>query len=604
MSVHGWQALVIVAVVFVALLRNWWPPDLVLVAGTVVCALIGLISADEAFRGFSNEGLLTVAALFVVARGMQNSGVLDLVGSRMFGGARTSRQALVRLALWVPALSSMMNNTPIVAMLLPVVSTWCRRNRVAPSRLLMPLSFFTILGGMITLVGTSTNLVVSSLLADTKLRLTDPAFAAQLRPFGLLEIAPLGIICSVIGVLYLLWGAERLIPDRGDLLEQFGDSSREYLVNMLVQPGCPLEGRSVADAGLRNLPGLFLIEISRADTHLSPVEPDERIRIGDRLTFTGVIGSIVDLEKIPRFVPAPDEEDGVRPRRWRRLSEAVVSPVSPLVGRTIRDSDFRALYNAVVVAVHRGGSRLRGRVGDTVLKSGDTLLLQTGPHFARAYRNHPDFVLVSTLDDFPPVRHDRAPLALALLALLLTLMVTEWIPVSLAAFAVALLLVATRCLAPAEATEGVDWQTLIGIGAGFGLGTALHHSGAANVIAGSLVRAVGPMGPHAILAAVYLLTLVTTEVLSNNAAAALMLPLAVATASNAGLSPRPFAVAIMFAASLAFATPIGYQTNLMVYGPGGYKFTDFTRVGLPLNLITMLLAVTLIPMIWPLALVR
>lgn len=602
MDWQAWFTLAVVAVVFVALVKDWGPPDVLLLGATLTLTLARIITPEQAFRGFANEAMLTVGGLFVVVAAMRETGALESLGARMFGGARTAEAALVRMAVLLHTVWAFLNNTAVVAMMLPVVTDWCRKHRVSPSRLLIPLSYLSILRGMCTLIGTSTNLVVSGLMAQSLLEVTDPAQRHALRPVGLFEITPLGLACTAAGTLYLLLASRRLLPDRKDLFEQLSESTRDYLLDMVIQPSCRLHGRSVQEGGLRQLPGLFLIEVEREGQVIAPVGPDVILRAGDRLTFTGVVGSIVELERIPGLVPAADEGYEARSakRRGRRLCEAVISPASPLIGQTIRDADFRALYNAAVVAVHRGGTRLAGRVGDIVLHTGDTLLLQTGAHFARAHRNNPDFVLVSSVEESRPVRHDRAPLALALLAALLVLMVTGTLQIVQSVFLIALLLIATRCISSAQARDSVDWSTLIAIAASFGLGTALQESGAAQVIANGVVGAAGSWGGRvAVLAAVYGLTLLFTELITNNAAAALMFPLALAVAGDLHASPRPFAMAVMFAASLAFAVPIGYQTHMMVYGPGGYRFGDFVRIGLPLNLLLWVLAVLLIPFIWP-----
>jgi len=602
MGWEAWFTLAVAALVFIGLVKFQNAPDVILLSGVIATVLVGILKPEEMFAGFANEGMLTVAALFVVAAAMRETGALDAIGLRMLGRARTAQAAMGRMAVWVSTLSAFLNNTPIVAMMIPVVTDWCRKNRVSPSRLLIPLSHFTVLGGMCTLIGTSTNLVVSGLMAQAAASpKTDPKVKAALRTPSLFEIAYVGVPCAIVGGVYLLAVGRRLLPDRKDLLEQLSESPREYLVDMLIQPGCRLAGQTVEAAGLRHLPGLFLVEIDRNGQTITPVGPDETLKEGDRLTFTGVVTSVVDLERIPGLIPASDEsyETDAARRRWKRLSEAVISPRSPLIGKTIRDADFRSLYNAAVVAVHRGGARLTGRIGDIVLQPGDTLLLQAGAHFARAHRNNADFILVSSIEESRPIRFERAPIALGLLALLLALMVSGVVSVVMASFLVAALMVMTRCIAASDARASVDWQTLISIAAALGLGKALEKSGAAEAIARLVVDSMGGLGPVAVLAAIYLLTMIFTEVLTNNAAAALMFPFAIAAAQQMGVSPRPFAICIMFAATLAFSTPFGYQTNLMVWGPGGYRFTDFTRIGVPLNLMLWLLAVLLIPIFWP-----
>jgi len=600
MTGHALLSVGTVLLLFVAMAAEWAATDIVLLAGLSVLILAGVLTPEEAFAGFANEAMLAVAALFVVAAGMRETGALTGIGQRILGRSGSPRRAIGRMALWVTTASAFLNNTPLVAMMMPIVSEWCRAHRISPSRLLIPLSYLTVLGGTCTLIGTSTNLVVNGLMAQAH----EGAAGAQvesLRPFGIFEISVLGIPLALAGAAYLIFIGYRLLPDRLDPLQSHGESAREYLVDLRVEGECRLIGQTVEDAGLRHLPGLFLTEITRGDEVRTPVEPDEVLHADDVLTFSGVVSGIVDLERIPGLVPAAGSgyEALAERRRGRRLCEAVLSPSSPLAGRTIRDADFRALYNAAVVAVHRGGARLRGRIGDIVLRAGDTLLLQTGPHFARAHRNDADFILVSGIEDSRPLREDRARIAFALLGLLLLLLITGVVPVVTAALLVAVMMVVTRCLSASTARESLDLQTLVTIGSAFGLGKAMEKTGAAAAIGGWLAASTGWLGPLVALAAFYLLTMLLTELISNNAAAVLMFPFAISMAEAIGVSPRPFAVAVMFAASLAFATPVGYQTNLMIYAPGGYRFTDFTRVGLPLNIILWILAVLFIPRIWP-----
>ncbi|GMU92704.1 MAG: SLC13 family permease [Candidatus Hydrogenedentota bacterium] len=604
-----WEVLftvVTVALILAALIKNY-PPDAVLLCGTLILAIVGIITPSEAFAGFSNEGMLTVAGLFIVAAGLRETGALDTIGSWVLGRARTERGVLARMALSVTGMSAFLNNTPIVAMFIPIITRWCHKNNVSPSRLLIPLSFLTIVGGTCTLIGTSTNLVVKGLMDNAARALTPEAVAANpkladgLQSPGLFEVSFLGVPYAIVGIAYLLLIGYRLLPDRKDFLEQISRSAREYLVDLRVTPGCPLIGRSIEDAGLRRLRGLFVVEIMRGDRIISPVAPEEVLEEGDILTFTGEVNTIVDLERIQGLVPIADEgyEENAFRRRAHMMCEAVVSATSPVLGKTIRDSEFRSLYNAAVIAVHRGGERLRGRVGDIVLQPGDTLLLQAGPHFLSNYRNSPQFYLVSGIEDSRPVRHDKALLSIGLLAGLILLMTTNLISVVTAAFAIAALMVGTRCLSLSSARQSVDWQTLVTIAASFGVGTALDKSGVVSAVVAWIVGQLGSLGPVFMLAGIYGVTFIVTELITNNAAAVLLFPFAVRLASELDLSPRPFVMAVMFAASASFLTPIGYQTNLMVYGPGGYRFSDYFRVGLPLTIALWITAVLLIPIIWP-----
>lgn len=595
---QGGLTIAVLVFIFTGLVMNY-AADALLIAGAVFLCIAGIISPEEAFAGFANHGMLTVAALFVVTAALAETGALAILGRWFLGRAKTEGSVLARMSLSITASSAFLNNTPIVAMFIPVVNQWCKAHGKAPSRLLIPVSYFAILGGTCTLIGTSTNLVVNGMMSEAYAM--DPAANAALRPMGLFEMSVVGVPYAVAGVAYLLILGRRLLPERKPFMEQMNESAREYLANMEVQPGCSLIGETVADAGLRRLDGLFLLEIQRGDEVIAPVEPNVVVREHDVLTFTGVVHHIVDLERIAGLTPIADAhyEHRAAERRGHMLFEAVMSNRSPLIGQTIRDSNFRARYNAAVVAVNRGGERLKGRVGDIILRPGDTLLLQAGPHFRAAHRSNPDFYLVSGVDDSRSVRHDRALLSLLLLGLLVALMATNLVPIVVAAFIVAGLMIATNCISLGDARESIDLSTLLTICAAFGISKALVNSGVAEQVAHLLTITAGQYGPLAMLAGIYLMTAMLTELVTNNAAAALMFPFAVSMAEQVQASPRPFVMAVAFAASASFVTPIGYQTNLMVLGPGGYKVTDFARVGLPLSLLVWALGTLLIPLAWP-----
>jgi di/tricarboxylate transporter len=598
MSWTAWFALAVTALVVVGLSRNL-AADALLWGAVVACGLAGILSLEEMFIGFTNSGMLTIAALYVVAAGVRETGALDLVARKFLQGIRSTRALMIRLGLIVPVLSAFLNNTPVVAMLIPMLTNWSSKNRVSPSKLLIPMSFMSILGGMTTLIGTSTNLVVHGMMVDAAA--ARPDLAHSLRPMGLFEIGAVGIPCALIGIAYLVLFARRLLPERTDMLEEIGTSPREYFVEMKVADDCQFVGMHVEEAGLRHLHGLYLHEIVRHGELIAPVQPDHLIEAGDVLTFSGVVSTIVDLERLPGLIPVADPgyEHQLSLQREHMLTEAVVSPTSPIIGLSIIESNFRALYNAAVVAIHRGGARLTGRVGEIPIRSGDTLLLQTGPHFVDGHRNNRDFFLVSGVADSQPPRRDRAALSLVLLGLMIVLLTTQVMPTVLAAFLIAGAMITGRCISVPNARQALELQTLFAIAGAIALGLALLNSGAVHAIAHSAVSTVGRWGPYAVLAAIAVLTMLFTEVVTNTAAAALMFPLAVATALDLGVDPRPFVMVVALIASASFLTPIGYQTNLMVYGPGGYRFTDFTRVGLPLSALLLVAATLLAPMVWP-----
>ncbi len=482
---------------------------------------------------------------------------------------------------------------------------------------MIPLSYAAILGGTCTLIGTSTNLVVNGLLIQAADAQRAGQYASALpRGLRMFDVAWVGVPAALAGIAFITLSSRRLLPNRLPAIATTADP-RQYTTEMLIEPGSPLVGKSIEQAGLRHLPGLYLAEIDREGIVLPAVSPEERLRGGDRLVFVGIVDSVVDLQKIRGLIPATDQVFKLdSPRRERCLIEAVASQRCPVVGKTIRDGRFRSIYNAVVIAVAREGERIRGKIGDIILRAGDTLLLEAHPSFVAQHRHSRHFFLVSRLENSTPPRYDRAALAVGIV-LAMVAMVTfseSWgkvtiplgsptirfgpITMLMAATVAAGLMILTRCLRVHEARRSVDWQVLLAIAASFGIGRALEKTGAAGGIARGIIGLVGG-DPWLSLAAVYGVTLVTTELITNNAAAALMFPFALATAENLGANPMPFIIAVMMAASAGFATPIGYQTNLMVYGPGGYRFSDYLKIGLPMDLLIWVVTVAIAPFVWP-----
>lgn len=587
----GWEAWVTVAITLAmvfAMARSLADPDLVLLGGLTVLVAIGIVPIGRAFSGFANEGVLTVGALFVVAAGVRETGGLDGLLRRVLGRPTRLATAQLRMMIPVTSVSAFLNNTPVVAMMVPVVTDWARRTSLPVSRLLMPLSYASIFGGTCTLIGTSTNLVVYGLA-----RQADPGLE-----IGMFDIAVLGVPTMIAGILYVLIASPRLLPDRSgsqDLVER----PREYTVAMRVEPGSPVVGQRIEEAGLRHLPGLFLVEIERGGELMPAVDPDTRIHAGDHLLFVGVVDSVVDLRRIRGLVPATDQVDKLaHARPDRRLLEAVVGAGSSLAGTNIRELRFRTRYEAAIIAVHRNGERVTGKVGDIVLSAGDVLLLEAPPSFLARYRNDSSFALVTEVAGSAPLQHDKSALALWLLVAMIVVSALELMPLLIAALLTAGAMLVTGCLSAPQAQRSVELRVLVAIAAAFGVGAALETSGAAGAIGGALVAIATPLGPLATLAAIYIGTALLTELITNNAAAALMFPLAAAAAESAHLPLAPVALVVMMAASASFSTPIGYQTNLMVYGPGGYRFGDFLRFGIPLQILLAAVALTIAGLLW------
>ncbi len=589
MEWQGALTLAVVVVALVAMVREWASPELVMMGALFTLAATGVLTPEETFRGFSNRALMAVGALFIVSAALRDTGALEATLGRFFGPARSERSGLVRICPPVAVLSAFLNNAPIVAMMTPQIMDWARRRGFSPSRFLAPLSYASILGSITTVIGTSTVMTVAGLVDDE-----------GMRPIGFFELWKVGVPIAGFGLLYLVYVAPLRLPDRKEPTEDLGERRREYTGAMMVDASCPLVGQSVEEAGLRHLPGLFLVEIDRDGRSLTPVSPDEQIAAGDRLVFAGVVSTLVDLQRIPGLLPTQEDEEPLASLPEHRLIEAVVSISSPLVGRSIRDANFRTVYDAAVIAVHRNGERVPGKIGEIVLEAGDTLLMQGAPGFLRAHRHSPDFYLVSEIAGTETPRYDRAWVALAILAGMVLCASTGVYEISIAAFLAVGLLIVTRCIGGRRAIRSVEWSILIVMGAGFGVAAAMDKTGAAAVVAQGITGVAGPLGPIAVLAAVYLLTLVLAEMLHHNAAVAIMFPIAVAAAAGAGADARPFVMAVAVGGCCAFASPVAYQTHLIVYGPGGYRFTDFVRVGLPLDFACAVIALWMIPMAWPL----
>ncbi|MDQ2070139.1 SLC13 family permease [Natronospira bacteriovora] len=563
------------------------PVDAVFVGALTLLLVAGVISADQALSGFSNEGLATVAVLYVVVAGLRDTGATQWLAARLLGRPRGEAGAQARVTLPVAGFSAFLNNTPVVAMMIPTISEWAGKFGLQRSKLLMPLSYAAILGGGCTIIGTSTTLIVNGYLLRDEVH----------EGLGFFEIAWVGLPVALAGLVLMLVAGRWLFPARESLSRQVRDA-REYAVEMLVQGEGPLVGKTVEEAGLRHLAGSYLVEIDRRGDLIPAVAPDERLEADDRLVFVGVPDAVVELQKIRGLVPATDQVfklDG--PRAHRTMVEAVVSETCPLVGKTIREGRFRNRYDAVVIAVARGGRRLKEKPGDIRLRPGDALFLETRPGFADKYGFSRDFYLVSQIQDSSPPRHERAlPAALILLGMVAAA-TTGLLSIFQAALLAAGAMLVMRCTTASVARRQVDWQILIVIGAAFGIGAALQETGLAQMVAGAVVGMAGG-SPWGALLAVYVVTALFTAVITNNAAAVLMIPIALSAAQSLEVSFIPYAVTIMMAASASFMTPMGYQTNLMVYGPGGYQFNDYIKAGLPMTLLTGLVAVGVIPLVW------
>ncbi|MBN2525832.1 MAG: SLC13 family permease [Deltaproteobacteria bacterium] len=581
---QGWLALFVVLATVVILIQEWLSPEVALSSAFGLLLASGVIDVNSAMDGFANHGVLTIAALFIVAQAVSESGGLTTGAIQVMGKSSSLIRVYARMVFPVTAISAFLNNTPVVAIFVPVVRAWAERFNVSPSKLLIPLSYASILGGMCTLIGTSTNLVVSGMMKDH-----------GAEPIGMFEITWIGLPAAVVGIVFLVFVAHRLLPNREDLTMRMAGEAREYLVEMVIQSNCGLIGQTVEEGGLRGLQGLYLVSVERDEKVFGPVAPDFALREKDKLRFTGLVSTIVDLQQIKGLVPAEEAElqqSSKRDPREIRLFEVVVATGSPLVGQGIRQAGFRYRYDAAIIAVHRSGQRIVSKIGDIILKAGDTLMLEAPQDFAQRWYNSTHFYLVSQIGDMGRVRHEQAGRVFLTIAAMILMPAFNILPMVISAFCAAVFLVVTRSISVASAARSINLPILVVIACALGIGKAIESTGLAHIAAAFLVNAVQDWGVVAPLLAVMVLTNVFTELVTNKASAAMFFPVAIATASEMGYgmeSPqmRAFQMCIALSAAASFATPLGYQTNLIVYGPGGYRYTDFLKVGIPMNLLTV-----------------
>lgn len=590
MSMEGWFTLGLTLSVLVTMIATSIGPHIIMMAALTLLSVTGILTPKEALSGFSNSGLGTVAAMFVVAAGIYHSGGINFVVHRLLGNPTSLRGALLRLFLPIAPLSAFLNNTPVVATMLPATIAWSKKTGIAASKLMIPLSYTAILGGSVTLIGTSTNLIVNGQYQS----LTGQS------GFGLFDITVVSLPVAILGLALIYIFSPMLLPNRQES-PPFA-KMREFTLEVCVSEKGPLVGQPIKAAGLRNLKRIFLVEIERGARVLPTVSPDEVLEAGDRLVFAGDTAAITDLLSIAGL-EAPrnlNEEPALtKKRRERTLVEVVVSPFCDALGSAIRDSEFRNKYDAVVLAVARNSERLQTNLGAITLQAGDTLLLETRPSFLSKQQYNKDFLLVNA-PKFEAPNHDRAVLSWVILIAAITSAATGLTSMFNAALVAAGLMLAMRCLSVRQAEKSLDLTVILTIGASFALGTALQTSGVASYIA-NVILGMSSGNALILLILTYVTVSVMTEVITNNAAAVLILPLVVELTEQAALNPVPYVFAIMMAASASFATPLGYQTNLMVLGPGGYKPSDYIRIGLPMNIMIGAITLSLLYVIFPLA---
>ncbi|MCK4853669.1 MAG: SLC13 family permease [Bacteroidales bacterium] len=586
------QILVFIVLVFIliSLYREILGPAFTFLVGVIILGIFGVLTPAEILRGFGNEQIAVVIMLLLIGDVIRRTAVVEVIFDRFFKSARSNRGFMSRMILLIAGFSAFLNNTPLVAVMIPYVHSWCKRNNISPSKFLIPLSYAAILGGCATLIGTSTNLIVNGLVLDQTI-------IPDLEPLKIFDFAIVGIPMIVVGTLYLLFFGERLLPTKPDTLTQLSLGRREYMVEAKVVHKSPLIGKTIEEAGLRSQPGFHIVEIWRRGYKISVFGADFLLDRGDILIFAGETEAIADMVRSRSGLSIP--EVGMLLKKSRtEMVEVVVSQNSSIMNKTVREAGFRSQYDAAIVSVHRNGELIKGKIGEVILKAGDVLLLFTGENFVARTVAMKDFYFISKVSEMVKLEWYKSAILLGGLILAILLAALNLFPLFISLLLILVLSLAMRITHPRELPGAIDYNLALIIVLSLALGTAMIKTGTADLVADGVIRLFRPLGVIGILTGIYLITTILAAYITSKAAAAIIFPIALTTAVNLSMDPMPFILITAYASAANFMTPVGFQTNLMVYGPGGYSFNDFFRIGAPLTLLYMIVTITILSLIY------
>jgi di/tricarboxylate transporter len=580
--------LLLATIVFLlsSLYLEWFKPTVSFFIAIVVFIFGGILTPTEALQGFANEQLAVIVLLLIISDIFKKSSIVNVLFHQLFGKSKNVGSFKFGMMTVVASFSAFFNNTPLVAMMMPYTNSWAVKNKVAPSKLLIPLSYAAILGGCVTLVGTSTNLIVNGLAID-----------AGFDPLSIFDFTAVGLPMLVIGIVYLVLFGSKLLPNTLKTSEGEESDKREFFVEAYVKAGSKLIGQSVEKSGFRALKGLYLVEVIRTETSFSPVAPNFILYEEDALIFAGETAALDDFKEgnlgltLPKIVSRLDADK-------TSTNEIVVSYNSSLIGKEVKKTDFRARYDAAIVAIHRNGERLAGKIGEMELRAGDVLLVFSGSNFLSRAKNNRAFYILSHIEETEDINVKKVSLVFAALVTSVILSAVSSASLLLGLACVLLLGIFLKIMPLNEIRKGLDFDLIILIAFGLAFGKAMSNSGASGYLAEGFLLLQNYLSPTLFLMLIFLITNILAAYITNKAAVAILFPISVAVAMQLGLNPIPFILIVSFGAAANFITPIGYQTNLMVYGSGGYNFRDFMRIGWPLTLIYMVVSSVILAVVY------
>ncbi len=577
---------IVLLFIIVSLYTEIVGPAFTFLIGVIVLGFFGILTPSEILSGLANEQIAVIILLLLLGDIIRKTDMIDWVFDRVFRETRTYKVFMSKMIFLVAGFSAFLNNTPLVAIMMPYVHRWSRRNDIAASKLLIPLSYAAILGGCATLIGTSTNLIVNGMVIDEQI-------IPGLKPLELFDFTLVGLPMIVVGSVYLILFGNKLLPANRDMIDDFSAKSREYLVEAQIRANSKVIGKTLEEAGLRNLKGLYVVEITRGEQRLSAVSPTVILREGDVLVFAGDTNTIAEM--INSDMGLALTQVGMFSKKSRTaVLEVVVSHNATLISKTVREAGFRGKYDAAILAVHRNGERVSGKIGTVKLRAGDVLLLLAGDDFTKRSNDTNDFYLISRVREFRKLElYKSLTLVFGLVAAIL-FSALNMISLFMALMILMILIQILKIASPKDIPRSIDYNLALIIVLSLALGTAMIKTGMADLIANFIIGVFKPFGPLGLLTGIFLITNLLASYITNKAAAAIIFPISVTAGINLGLPTTPFVLVVAFAAAANFITPIGYQTNLMVYGPGGYSFKHYMKIGLPLTILYMAGAVSIL----------